>query len=130
MAETIPLGVALAQARPISTKVKEELPLATQRIDLSWHVVGNQYEHEELVRYQAIKPHEYKDPRHKLFDDLKWHKHTRWRGGWGPEPMYYDSEYDLAREGRLCIVYATDKRAQEIRNWIRDQMFNLAPGND
>lgn len=103
--------------------------MATQRIDLSWHVVCGRYEMEELERYQVVKQHEYSDPRHKLFDDLKWSHHTKWQGSWGPEPLYYDKVDDLVK-GQLGIIYATDKRAEEIRKWIRDQMFNIAPGND
>jgi len=125
-----PTGAVPVQVEHISTKDKEEHPLAIYNVNLSWHVICNQYEMEELSRYQAVKPHEYADHRHQLFDDLKWPKHSRWQGGWGPEPMYYDSEYDIAREGRLCIVYATDKRAAEIRTWVQNQMFNIAPGNE
>ena len=115
----------------MSTKAQVEHPLATSnKIDLSWHWVCNQYEHEELSRYHAITPHKYSDPRHQIFDELKWPSHTRWQGGWGPEPMYYDSAFDFNRQTRLCIVYATDRRAEEIRQWIQNQMFNIAPGND
>lgn len=96
----------------------------SRRIDLEWHTVLNWYEHDELSRYDAITPYKYSDKRHEIFDELKWPKHERWQGGWGPEPMYYN------KDTQIGIVHATDKRAEEIRLWIREQVFNLAPGND
>jgi len=99
--------------------------LATSRkINLEWHSVCNGYEHEELSRYKAMTQHEYTNPRHEIFDELKWHNHTRYQGGWGPESLYYN------HESQTGIVHSTLKRAEQIRQWIQDQMFNLAPGND
>jgi hypothetical protein len=102
-----------------------EPQLATlRRIDLEWHTVLNWYEYDELSRYDAIKPYKYSDSRHKIFDELNQPNHTRYQGAWGPESLYYN------HNSQIGIIHGTDKRAEEIRAWVREQMFNLAPGND
>lgn len=97
--------------------------------ELTWRVVCATYEHQELNHYKIIKPWEYANSRHKIFDDLKMPNHTKWRGPWGPEALYIDKEDDFLR-GPLGIVWATEARGEEIANHIRDIMFNVAPGND
>lgn len=99
------------------------------KIELDWRVVCGRYEHDELTTYNIINPWPYSDPRHQILEDLKFPDHTKWQGPWGPEPLYYDKKDDLVR-GQLGIVWCTEARAQEIAEWMRDQMFNIAPGND
>lgn len=103
--------------------------ISQNKIMLDWHIVCGSYEYEELAHYSVIKPWPYKDQRHKLFDDINLPNQTKWQGDWGNEPMYYDTQ-DLLLRGPVGRVWATATRAEEISLWIRDQMFNIAPGND
>lgn len=116
-------------------KVPWEHKLATQRnkwdtmFKLDWQLVCGRYEVEELSHYKVITPAEPKDPRHKLFLVMKHPDKIMYKGAWGPEILYYDKEDDFLR-GQLGHVWATEKRGEEIAVWLRDQMFNVAPGND
>jgi hypothetical protein len=98
-------------------------------IKLNWQIVCGRYELEELETYKAVELVEFKNNRHQLFHVIKHPNHNTYKGGWGPELMLYDKQDDLLR-GQLGVVWATEARGQEIASWIRDQMFNLAPGND
>ena len=131
MAATILNGVVQVQAKATSTKDKEEhqLVISQNKILLDWHIVCGSYEHEELARYGVIKPWHYNDPRHQLFDHIDMPNQTKWQGDWGNEPLCYDRQLDLLR-GQMGRVWSTSARAEEISTWIRDQMFNVAPGNE
>jgi hypothetical protein len=107
------------------TKVKNTI---SNKQELGWCVVCGRYEHEELVERKVLKPWRSRDSRQQLFLIMKWPNHTLWRGAWGPEPLLYDKEDDYLR-GQLGTVWATDKRAQEIAEWLRDQMFNSSSEN-
>jgi muconolactone delta-isomerase len=130
MVATIPVSVEQEQAKSMSIKEQEEHQLVTSnKLELFWRVVCGTYEHQELSHYNIIKPWPYANERHKLLDDIKMPNHTKWQGPWGPEPLWIDKEDDIVR-GPLGVVWATEARGQEIAKWLRDEMFNVAPGND
>jgi hypothetical protein len=108
-----------------------ELQLATPKriVDLDWHIVCGRYEIDELQTYDMIKPWQPKDPRHSLFNTMKYPGQEFYQGEWGPEILYYDKEDNLTT-GQLGKIHCTEARRQEIQQWFLDTMFNIAPGND
>lgn len=100
-----------------------------RKIDLSWHVVCGRYEMEEFQLYGVVRPWRYRDPRHEIFDKLKYTNQSKWQGDWGPEPLLYDNVDDLLL-GQLGRVWCTERRAEEIKHWIINTIHNVAPGND
>jgi hypothetical protein len=125
MAAAIPASVEQVGARPtyIIIKVQE---LATQKIELEWRPVMGWYQHSELKMYDYIT-HRSRPERQTLFEDIKYSSfgdHTFYQGGWGAEPMVWSVNQEQG------YVWCTAARHQEIAEWVRDTVFNCAPGND
>lgn len=96
--------------------------MATQRIDLGWHVVSGRYEVEEMLRDGLIKEWHFGGSRHKLFQMIKYPDQMFYKGDWGPEILFYDKT-DNMTTGQLGKIYATATRAEAISKWIRDHQF-------
>jgi hypothetical protein len=132
MAATTPVGVVQVQqveqlSMPHLLTIPLEPQLATsRRIDLEWRPVMNWYEHSEIKMYDYITVRARSD-RQTLFEDIKYSdfgEHTFYQGGWGPEPMIWSTSQEQG------FVHCTEARQEEIQQWVRDTVFNCAPGND
>ena len=86
----------------------------------------NWYEHSELKMYDYIT-HRDRPERQTLFEDIRYSdfgNHTFYQGGWGPEPLIWSMNTEQG------YVWCTEARQKEIQQWVRDTVFNCAPGND
>lgn len=95
-------------------------------VNLEWRPVLNWYEFSELKMYDYITEKKRKT-RLALFEDIKYSDfglHAFYQGGWGPEPLIWSLN---AEQG---FVHCSEARQEEIQQWIRDTVFNCAPGND
>jgi hypothetical protein len=84
------------------------------------------YQHSELKMYDYITVRD-RPSRQTLFEDIKYSdfgEHTFYQGGWGPEPMIWSVNTEQG------YVWSTEARHQEIEEWVRDTVFNCAPGNE
>jgi hypothetical protein len=105
-----------------------EHPLVTpkQIVNLEWRPVLNWYECSELKMYDYITVRG-RPRRQQLFEAIKYSdfgEHTFYKGGWGPEPLIWSVNQEQG------FVHCTEQRQEEIQQWIRDTVFNCAPGND
>jgi len=96
-------------------------------LELDWRLVCGRYEVEELLYTGVLEPVKPRDPRHTLFLVMKYPNKILYKGGWGPEILYYDKEDDICR-GQLGHVWALESRGKDIAIWLRDQMFNMPKG--
>lgn len=92
--------------------------MATLKIKLDWIPVISRIEIEEFSKTGSIRPYVPKDPRHKLIHYLRHNDKVGYKGGWGPELIFFDPITELGS------VWATHHRAIEIRDWIRDNLFS------
>lgn len=103
----------------------KEGKLATRKskieVKMSWQVVCGEYEYQDFLHTGKIHNFRWKDTRHEMFDRMKWPQHTIWQGPWGPEPLYWPKQ-DNPVMGRLGIIWCSDRRAEEIRANIQDQI--------
>jgi len=102
--------------------------LATPKriVNLEWRPVLNWYEFSELKMYDYITEKKRKT-RQTLFEDIKYSDfgtHKFYQGGWGPEPLIWSLNSEQG------FVHCSEARQEEIQQWIRDTVFNCAPGND
>jgi hypothetical protein len=127
MAVVILIGVEQVQVKSMSIKAQVELLLVmSNKIELEWRPVMNWYEHSEIKMYDYIKIRE-RQSRQQLFEDIKYSHfgdHTFYQGGWGPESMIWSVNQEQG------FVWCTEARQEEITQWVRDTIFNCAPGND
>jgi hypothetical protein len=121
------IGVEQVQARATSTRAQvEHLLVMSKRIELEWRPIMNWYEHSEIKMYDYIKVRE-RESRQTLFENIKYSDfgdHTFYQGGWGPEPMIWSVNQEQG------YVWCTEARQEQIQQWVRDTVFNCAPGND
>ncbi len=98
----------------------------SKRIELEWRPIMNWYEHSEIKMYDYIKVRE-RESRQTLFENIKYSdfgEHTFYQGGWGPEPMIWSTNQEQG------YVWCSEARQEQIQQWVRDTVFNCAPGND
>lgn len=122
-------GVVPPQAVPRSIPIME-LPLATSKtvVELAWHIVGRRAELNHLLSKDLIK-HKQLDPRQELFWRIKYPDTEWYQGPWGPECLHY-SQGDLRKllitgheqYGQQLKVWSTEARAQEISQWIEQEI--------
>jgi hypothetical protein len=121
------IGVEQVRARATSTRAQAEHPLVmSKKIELEWRPIMNWYEHSEIKMYDYIKVRE-RESRQTLFEDIKYSdfgEHTFYQGGWGPEPMIWSTNQEQG------YVWCSEARQEQIQQWVRDTVFNCAPGND
>lgn len=94
--------------------------MATPRIvEQQWHIVCGSIEIEELQRQGLLKPRG-RNVRYDLFLKIK-HPNTEfYKGGWGPEILYF-SEEDPYR-GPVGRVFCTYARYRHISEWFLEAM--------
>ena len=96
-------------------------------IDLDWRPIMNWYEHSELKMYDYITAWQPKNTRQRLFETIKYSSEpifSRFKGGWGQEIMHWRLNEEQG------FVWCTEARQEEIQQWVRDTVFNCAPGNE
>jgi hypothetical protein len=86
----------------------------------------NWYEHNEIKMYDYIKIRK-RQQRQQLFEDIKYSDfgdYTFYQGGWGAEPMIWSINQERG------FIWCTESRQEQIQQWVRDTVFNCAPGNE
>lgn len=91
---------------------------------LQWQSVVSRMEIEEFTRYSVIQEYQPSDPKDLTFHLLKYGNKKSYQGQWGNELLFWSINDELG------YVWTTDHRATEIRDWIRDNLFGVIPGND
>lgn len=99
-----------------------------KKINLSHHIVCGDIEIQDFLRYKVIKHWQPKDPRHKIFHQIKYPNHDFYQGGWGPEMIIVPKEFDILM-GRPAKVWCTSTRAKEIKQWIIDNLYTVISGD-
>lgn len=96
--------------------------MSRDKIILEDHLICGSAELEDYIRYQLIKPWHPTNPRHQLFHKIKHPNSDFYSGGWGPELLVVDLDPN-AFYSPQARVHCTPSRAQEIRRWIVDNLF-------
>lgn len=96
--------------------------MSNNKIELRDHLICGSAELEDYIRYNLIKPWQPRNPRHQLFHKIKYPRSDFYSGGWGPELLVVRTDPDVFY-GPQAIIHATQARADEIRRWIVDNLF-------
>jgi hypothetical protein len=91
------------------------------KIHLDYHLICGPAELEDFLRYQLIKPWQSKNSRHDLFLKIKHPQTAFYQGGWGQELLLVTTDPNTFY-GPQASVHCTQRRAQEIRQWIVDNL--------
>lgn len=83
-------------------------------MELRWHIVCGQWELEDLLAMEVIKPRRYATERHQLFDQIRDPDHDYYTGPWGPELLRFQRACEDVLMGPVGTVYCTQPRLAEI----------------
>ena len=90
-------------------------------VEQHWHIVCGSVEIEELSRYGKLKEWTPRNELHALFLAIK-HPDTRfYKGGWGPELLYFTD--DGPYRGPVGKVFCSYNRYTDIARWFLFSMF-------
>jgi hypothetical protein len=94
------------------------MTIKTAKIELASHTVCSHMDLEELMAQGLARPWEPSNSRHKIFHQMKYLGVKTWHGNWGNELIVHEPLSDFYQ------VWSTDSRADAIRQWIQDSLWN------
>lgn len=95
--------------------------MATLNVKQTWQIICGAMEIEELSKYGRIKEWSPKNDRHALFLMIKYPDTRFYKGGWGPELLYFsDQGLAIGKVGKMLLTYS---RYKEVANWFLVNTF-------